>query len=141
MHDEVAPGFRSAIEGVRCEFEDVLDGRVGRYKDGEAKVVINKDAQPRSHKPYRIPETLKDKVEQAVRQLTDEGWVEESDSPWGSPIVPIHKPDGSIRVCVDYRSLNSVTPQTQFQIPLLEEMLAKVGQAGYLSKLDLRKRY
>ncbi len=75
----------------------MLDGRVGRYKDGEAKVVISKDAQPRSYKPYRIPETLKDKVEQAVRQLTDEGWVEESDSPWGSPIIPIHKPDGSIK--------------------------------------------
>ncbi len=48
---------------------------------------------------------------------------------------------GQLRVCVDYRSLNSVTPQAQFQIPLLEEMLAKVGQAGYLSKLDLQKGY
>ena len=69
LHGEVGPGFKSVIEGVICEFEDVLDGRVGHYKDGEAKIVVNKDVQPRSHKPHRLPETLKDKVEQTVRKF------------------------------------------------------------------------
>ena len=42
---------------------------------------------------------------------------------------------------MDYRSLNSVTPQLQFQIPNLNEMLAKVAKAQVLSKIDLRKGY
>ncbi len=67
--------------------------------------------------------------------------MEESDSPWGAPIVPIHKPDGSIRLCMDYRYLNSVTPQIQYQIPLLDDLLSKVGTSSYLSKLDLEKGY
>ncbi len=105
------------------------------------KIVVEEGAKPRAQKPYRIPDMLKPKVEAAVKQLVEEGWVEETVSLWGAPIVPVHKTDGSIRLCIDYRNLNNVTPQIHFQIPLLEEMLGKVGKATHLSKLDLEKRY
>ncbi len=141
LHDEVAESERKEIEKVLCEFEDVFDGSVGCYLGGKAKIVIEPDAKPKSHKPYRIPVALKQKVEEAVTHLVDEGWVEEAESLWGAPIVPVPKPDGSIRLCMDYRSLNSATPQLQYQIPLLEEMLVKVGSASILSKIDLQKEY
>jgi len=59
----------------------------------------------------------------------------------GASNVPVPKPDGSIRLCMDYRSLNSVTPQLQYQIPNLDEMLVKFGNAFLLSKIGLQKGY
>ena len=74
-------------------------------------------------------------------QLIVNGWVEDINSPWGASIVPVPKSDGSIRLCIDYRALNSVTAQIQYPIPHLDDMLSKVGKARVLSKLDLCKGY
>ncbi len=123
------------------EYSDLLDGTVGRYNGEAVPIAVQKDVKPVSHKPYRVPEALKDKVKQAVEQLVEDGWVEESDSPWGAPIVPVTKPDGSVRVCIDYRGLNAVTDQLQYPIPHIDDLLGKVGRAKVLSKLDLCKGY
>ncbi len=69
---------KQAIEEVLKDFGDVLDGGVGRYKHGCAKIVVEEGAKPRAQKPYRIPDMLKPKVEAAVKQLVEEGWVEET---------------------------------------------------------------
>ena len=62
-------------------------------------------------------------------------------SPWSSPIVPIVKPDGSIRLCVDYRRVNAVTVLDPYYMPLIEELIAKVGESKFLTKLDLAKGF
>ena len=51
------------------------------------------------------------------------------------------KPDGTARLCVDYRKLNSLTKQTPFFMPRIDEVLEGVGQASFISKLDLTKGY
>ena len=45
---------------------------------------------------------LKDRVREEVLKLVDLGIVVESRSPWVSPVVPVPKPDGSVRICIDY---------------------------------------
>ena len=62
-----------------------------------------------------------------------------STSPWGSPIVPVK--DGSVRVCVDFRRVNKITVQDPYHIPLVTEIVGRVGNARYLSKLDLNKGF
>ena len=52
-----------------------------------------------------------------------EGIIEVSESAWSSPIVPELKPNGAVRVCVEYRKLNGYTPQTQCYIPTLDDIL------------------
>ncbi len=73
--------------------------------------------------------------------LLDLGTIEPSQSVWASPIVPIPKADGSVRVCVDYRDLNAVTPQIRNWLPGLSEILEKAGSTRVFSKLDLAKGY
>ncbi len=51
--------------------------------------------------------------------------------------MPVRKKDGAIRICIDYRALNAVTPLRRFWLPSLREILYKVGKSGVLSKLDL----
>ena len=47
--------------------------------------------------------------------------ISHSTSPWSFPIVPIRKPDGKVRMCVDYRRLNSITNPDPYYIPLVDE--------------------
>ena len=56
-------------------------------------------------------------------------------------MVTVRKADGSARLCVDFRKVNGLTRQTPFYMPRVEEVLEGVGQARYISKLDLSKGY
>ncbi len=58
-----------------------------------------------------------------------------------SSVVPIVKPDQSIRLCVDYRTLNTVTTPDPYYIPTVDELISKVGEAEFLTKLALAKGF
>ena len=49
--------------------------------------------------------------------------IQPSTSPWASPIVLVKKRDGTLRFCVDYCGLNSVTKSDQFPLPKINDML------------------
>ncbi|GBM04383.1 Retrovirus-related Pol polyprotein from transposon 297 [Araneus ventricosus] len=59
--------------------------------------------------PRRLPLAKKEEAERLVKEMVDNGIIEESSGPWASPIVLVKKKDGSTRFCVDYRKLNEIT--------------------------------
>ena len=73
--------------------------------------------------------------------LLKEGILEHSQSAWSDAMVPIRKPNGAIRLCIDYRKLNSVTQPDPYQIPRVDDMLDEVAEAVWLTKLDINKGY
>ena len=128
------------LEGLKEEFSEVFVDRPGRTN--VCQLGINTEgALPTSSVPYRVPDRLKEGVRQEVAKLVEMGVVEESTSPWASPIVPVPKPDDSIWLCVDYRKLNSVTVADSYYMVTLEEILERVGSSTCISKLDLCKGF
>jgi hypothetical protein len=115
---------------------------------GAAQHVINIEAgtQPINTRPYRLPEPEKKEVQSQVQKLLHEGIIEESCSPWNSPILFVpKKADASgtrkFSLVVDYRKLNAKTIGNAYQMPDITEILDQLGQAKYFSCLYLAIGY
>lgn len=69
--------------------------------------------------------------------MQENGVIQASKSPWSSPVVLVQKKDGSLRFCIDYRELNSVTKADTFPLPRIDNLLDQLGKAKYFLTLDL----
>lgn len=67
--------------------------------------------------------------------------IEESDSPWSSPIVLVNKKENSIRFCIDFRKLNEITTKDNHSIPRIESTLDALSGSKYYSTIDLKSGY
>ena len=95
------------------------------------------DAQPRRQRPRRLPIAAKQEVARQIQSMQEAGVIQPSNSPWVSPIVLVHKKDGTYRFCVDYRELNAVTKPDSYPLPRIDDLLDHLGDTKFFSILDL----
>ena len=132
---------REQLERTLGEFGGVLSDMPGCCRDLEMDIKLAEGSQPFALSPYMIPDRLEMGVKQEIEDLLSIGIIEESNAKWSSPLVPVVKDTGKIRLCVDYWKLNLLTPQVQYQMPSLDDILVKAGDAQVMSKLDLSKGF
>ena len=99
------------------------------------------DNVPVRQRYRRIPPSEYEEVKAHINQLLETKVIRESSSPYASPIVLVRKKDGSLRMCVDYRLLNSKTRKDAFPLPRIEESLDALSGACWFSTLDLASGY
>jgi len=105
------------------------------------QITLVPGSKPIASTPYRLnPEKVK-LVEHKIDQMLKMEIITRSDSPWASPIVVVPKTDGSIRLCVEYRKVNSMSVPDPFPLPRVEDLVDKVGQAKYLTKIAMTRGY
>jgi len=74
-------------------------------------------------------------------EMLVQGKITHSQSPAGAPILFVPKPDGLLRLCVDYRQLNKLTILDKYPLPLMSELRDRVASATIFTKLDLKDGY
>ena len=83
----------------------------------------------------------REEVANQLRKMQSQGIIQPSTSSRASPVVLVRKKDGSLRFCIDYRALNSVTKTDQFPLPRIDDLLDQLGRAKYFTTLDLAAGY
>ena len=92
--------------------------------------------------PYRrFPTPLQKELREEIDKLLDLGVIEPSNSAWSSPLVPVRKKNGALRMCIDYRMLNSRTKKDSFPLPNLADSVTRFRGCEYFSSLDLLAGY
>ncbi len=132
LGEESCAGYNAEqLQTVLDGHSEVFSESPGYYNGGRTTISVVAGVDPINLPVRRIPFSMREGVREAVGKMERDGVIERmDDSSWCSPIVPVKKPDGSVRVCVDYRALNEVTPQIRHYMPTLEELLDKAGGCG-----------
>ena len=99
------------------------------------------DDVPVSSAPYRLPHNLRGEVLRQIEDLQNKGFIEQSFSPYGAPLVPVVKKDGSIRVCCDFRKLNAKTIPAKYPIPHMDDVFDKLTDCDTFTIIDLKNVY
>ena len=108
---------------------------------GLAELRIKTRGAPIFQKVYRTPLSKRKLIDDAIREMLEDGVIRPSSSPWASPVTVVPKKYGSIRFCVDYRKLNSITEQDTYPLPLIQDIFDQVGGSRIYSTMDLKARY
>ncbi|KII71520.1 Transposon Ty3-G Gag-Pol polyprotein [Thelohanellus kitauei] len=76
-----------------------------------------------------------------MNTLIDNGIIRPSSSMYCAPAVYISKKNGDIRICVEYRALNSITKRYALSLPLINDVQTKLHEETVFSTSDLRNGY
>ena len=131
---------QTELQQQLSRFSDVLTKEPGLTNLATFNI-DTREADPIQQRPYSTPVALKDSVNKELAWLLDKGYIVPSSSPWSSPMFTVRKADGSARICVDFRKVNSLARQIPFFMPRVEEVIEGIGKARFISKLDLSKGF
>jgi transposase InsO family protein len=134
------PGIKQLLK----EFEDCLREKLPPElppSRGYEHTIDTGEATPINLNSYPLsPIHLKEQSQQ-IADLLKQGFIEESSSPWGFPVLFVKKPGGKWRMCIDFRALNAVTKKNGYPLPRIQECIDLIGRAKVLSKLDFTQGY
>ena len=109
----------------------------------KVKLELEEGANPKFYKPRPVPFAIKDKVGEELNKMVNDGVLEKVDySNWATPIVPVRKPSGEVRVCGDYKiTINPVLKVKEHPLPTSDELLQTLNGGEKFSKLDMSSAY
>lgn len=134
----LAPHFREVLK----DFPDVFaTGPLPLPTETTQHKIILTDNRPFRVPAYRYSPEKRREIYAQVEEMLSTGVIEQSISPYSSPIVMVNKKNGQRRFCVDYRRLNAITVDEPSDLPIIADMLRDLGTATMFTTLDLKSGY
>lgn len=122
---------------------NTIDGAFPKFKGIQINIPIDKSIQPVSQPCRRVPIPLESRINDKIQELIITDIIEPVDGPsdWISPLVPVLKSDGDVRICVDIRRANQAIIRENYPLPTMEQLTPKFRKANLFSKLDLKNSF
>ncbi|KMQ93024.1 hypothetical protein RF55_6914 [Lasius niger] len=141
--DYVNSSWNTSIEKILLKYKNIRDADFSEIQGVEARITLKSDAQPVFVRARAVPFKLLPLVEKELDNLETLGIIEKvNSSVWATPIVPVLKKDGRVRICGDYKS--TVNPQViidKHPLPTIDELFTAISGGVIFSKIDLRQAY
>ena len=135
------PSQSQDIQDLLNSYMDLFSDHPGRCSILKHNIELLPGTMPIHQHPYRVSPAKKRIMKEEVEYLLKNGLAKPSKSPWASPSLLVPKEDGSMRLCTDFRKVNSVTVRDCYPLPRIDDIIDSVGKAKYVTKIDLLKGY
>ena len=132
-------------EWIRKEYGTVLreelPPQMPPTRSVDHQIPLKPDMPPPFRGIFRLSQLELRELKRQLDQLLRDGKIKPSTSPYGAPVLFVKKKDGKLRMCIDYRALNSQTIQNRYALPRIDELFDRLHGAKVFSKLDLTSGY
>ena len=124
-------------EILKQEYGTVFSKKLGKYP-GQYKIRLTEDAQPKINPPRRVPHKMMQPLKKKLHDMVEEDVIEPVDHPtdWVNSMVCTEKKDGSLRLCLDPRTLNKYIKREHYMIPTFQEVITRLGRPKFFTIID-----
>ena len=131
------------LDTLLHEYDHVFKKSAGLIRDVQVKLHMKPDATPKFYRARQPPYALREAIEEELQRLQRDGIVEPVEhSEWATPVVPVRKRDGTVRLCGDYKlTVNQACEGDSHPIPRVEDLAYALSGGEKFSKLDLSHAY
>lgn len=132
--EEVKGMFMVAVEGEILNITPMISHKI------ELKEEFKNSPSVRIN-PYPTSPELQAKINRELDKMLAQRVIERSKSDWSLSTVPVLKPTGEVRLCLDARRLNDRTKRDAYPLPHQNRILSRLGPSKYLTTIDLSKAF
>lgn len=132
---------RRKLQKALKHFSCTSSGNLGRTTLIEHEIELVSEGKMRDLPMYRYSPKIWEKIEEELERWKSLKVIEECNSEFASPLVPVKKANGKIRVCLDSRRINSVTRKDAYPMRNMAEIFHRLQKAKYFSIVDLKDAY
>ncbi|XP_065315624.1 uncharacterized protein LOC135924496 [Gordionus sp. m RMFG-2023] len=121
----------------------IFEEKLGRLNDYQVDVKLKKGFSPNFLACRRVPFEWKREIDEELDQWVRNGIIIPVEySEWATPLVPVRKSNGKLRLCADFRvTLNRWVVEVKYPLPRIKEILASLKGIKYFSKVDFSSSY
>jgi len=134
-----------SLPSVLSQFSDVFNessaDKLPPHRPYDCQINLVENSKLYYGPIYPLTDEESTALKEYINDNLKKGFIRKSKSPAGAPVLFVPKKNGKLRMCVDYRQLNSITIRDSYPLPLIQDMLEHLGTGKIFSKLDLRSAY
>jgi hypothetical protein len=135
-------GFENIVPTSLHTYADVFsktafDSLPERRKWDHA-IELEHEPSPGFRKVYPMTLTEQMEMDAFLEEALATGRIRQSKSPLGAPVFFIKKKDGKLHFVQDYQALNAITRKNRYLLPLIDDLIHRLKDVRYFTKLDVR---